>query len=800
MKANENKILRLLSGADKRFIIPVYQRPYSWKKDNCIQLMKDLRDVCKYDYSSHFFGSIVFVSQHNGICEENIIIDGQQRLTTVSLLLLAIRNYIYANKDSVVGLNPDKVSSYLTDEYAEDEKKLKLKLVQGDDDAYNKLIQSKDPVADNSITANYNYFYSQIESMTSEEIVALYNAITKLDIVSISLEPAIGDDPQLIFESMNSTGLDLEPSDKIRNYVLMGMNAKNQNKFYKKYWEPLEDLVSRKDITKFFRYYLDVKLRRNVAEKKLYTEFKAYKDSSGLSMEEILSDILKYAEYFKKIICPSNTKLQYAEVLSRINKLEVNTCIPLILDIFNAEDEELISTEESKKAIEIIENYIVRREICGLETNQLNKVFVSIGAEIERDIADDNVSYFDAFKREILKKSGKARFPNNHDFMDRFITYELYNAKSSMRKYILERLENCDSKEKIAVEEQVADGTLTIEHVMPQTLTPEWKNALGDNWELIHTKYLDTPGNLTLTAYNSDYSNSTFEKKKNLPQKGFVFSKLSLNEFIKSCDCWGEKEIIERANILYKQAERIWWIPQTEYVTSDSAEWIEWDEEYDFTGKIINYISVMGMIIKVSNVTDAFKKVHETLYDLDPTIYHSGEYAWFKKNKKELKKPYQIGKDGYVETNRNSQQKMDSIKTISEAMELSSEDVKYSVTTEKELFSLSDESTYENVKVGKMAFEMFKYILENGYITDEEVSSLKTKEYTKRLFNKTDYPILADNRNDNKGNGKQIRYRAEPVTYDGKRIFVTTQWFEDNRRDIIDWYKSHLEKYSQEKN
>lgn len=162
LKANENKILRLLSGADKRFIIPVYQRTYSWKKDNCVQLMKDLKDVCEYEYSSHFFESIVFVSQHNGICEEHIIIDGQQRLTTVSLLLLAIRNYINNNTDSVSGLNPDKVASYLTDEYAEDEKKLKLKLVQGDDDAYNKLIQNRTPVADNCITANYEYFYSKL--------------------------------------------------------------------------------------------------------------------------------------------------------------------------------------------------------------------------------------------------------------------------------------------------------------------------------------------------------------------------------------------------------------------------------------------------------------------------------------------------------------------------------------------------------------------------------------------------------------------------------------------------------------
>lgn len=795
MKANESQLLRLLDGNDKKFIIPVYQRPYSWKKDNCAQLMKDLKEVYKNNYSSHFFGSIVFVSEHNGNCDEHIIIDGQQRITTVSLLLLAIRNYINENSETVSGINPNKISSYLTDIYADDDKKLKLKLVQGDDTAYDNLIHEKPPIADNCVSVNYEYFYSELQKMSADEIRALFDAITKLDIVSISLKPANGDDPQLIFESMNSTGLDLEPSDKIRNYVLMGMNAKDQDKFYRKYWEPLEKLVDQKNITKFFRYYLDVKLRRAVVEKRLYTEFKLYREQSNQSMEDILADILKYADYYKNIVCPSKLKTGYAEVLTRINKLEVNTCIPLLLDIFDAEAEGQISSEDAKKSIEIIENYIVRREICGLETNQLNKVFVTLGAEIEKDIDEDNVSYFDAFKREILKKTGKARFPNNHDFRDRFITYELYNAKSAMRKNILERLENYNTKEKIAVEEQIANGTLTIEHVMPQTLTDEWKKHLGSKWELTYSKYIDTPGNLTLTAYNSEYSNASFEKKKNLPQKGFAYSKLALNDYIQKCESWGEKEILERANLLYDLAEKIWWIPQTEYTASDSTDWVNWDEDYDFTGKIINYVSIMGVVKKTTNITDVYKKVHEALYDLDPTTYHSGEYSWFKAKEKGFKKPYRVGKDGFVETNKSSQQKMESIKAIAKSLDMNSEDIVYSVVTEQELFNIEDEKTYGNVPVGKMAFAMFKHILENGYITQDEVAGFKTKEYTKKYFDKTDYPILADNRSDNKGNSKNIRYRAEAVMYAGKKIYITTQWFEPNRKDIITWYLEHLNKY-----
>lgn len=242
MDASKNNMLRLISGPDKKFIIPVYQRPYSWKKKNCEQLLKDLKEVYEGKHQSHFFGSVVYVSENNGSCQEFIIIDGQQRITTVSLLLLAIRNYVLKHPElDVKSINTRKIkNAYLTDEYADNAKKLKLKLIQSDDDAYNALIEGKQPIEDTSITSNYNYFYSEIGKMTVPELEGVYNAISTLDIVSISLKPEDGDDPQLIFESLNSTGLDLETADKIRNYVLMNMKHKEQEKFYRDYWEPLE--------------------------------------------------------------------------------------------------------------------------------------------------------------------------------------------------------------------------------------------------------------------------------------------------------------------------------------------------------------------------------------------------------------------------------------------------------------------------------------------------------------------------------------------------------------------------------
>ena len=273
MKANENNILRLISGPDKKFIIPVYQRPYSWKKKNCEQLLKDLKDVYERGHKSHFLGSLVYVSENSGSCEEFIIIDGQQRITTVSLLLLAIYNFLLEHPDIKIK-SEDNVedatkikNTYLKDENADDVKKLKLKLIQGDDAAYDALIERNRPIENTCVTINYKYFYSEIKKMTLEELEGIYNAIGKLDIVSISLQPHDGDDPQLIFESLNSTGLDLETADKIRNYVLMNMKNKEQEKFYKNYWESLEQTVGRYDINKFIRYYLAIKTRKLYDEK-----------------------------------------------------------------------------------------------------------------------------------------------------------------------------------------------------------------------------------------------------------------------------------------------------------------------------------------------------------------------------------------------------------------------------------------------------------------------------------------------------------------------------------------------------
>lgn len=794
MNAKEGLITRLLEGSDKKFIIPVYQRPYSWKKENCALLFQDLMTTYRKGYDKHFFGGIVYVANDIGGVKEHIIIDGQQRITTVSILLLAIRNYIIENNIET-DVNTRKITNaFLSDEYADDDKKLKLKLVQGDDEAYDKLMNGQIPIEDNFVTANYNFFYHKLGDLSATELKGLYDSVMKLEVVNISLELVTGDDPQLIFESLNSTGVSLDEADKIRNYVLMNMKAKEQEKFYKNYWEELEKKVPRTDIAKFIRYYLATKTYDLANEKKLYFEFKHYKDKAQIDAQELLKDMLVYAEWYNTIKNATSNATGYCSVLYRLNKLEVNSAIPLLFNIMKAHNEGLINELELEKAFLIVENYVVRRIVCGLATNQLNKVFVALGAEIEKYMDKDNVSYFSAFSYAILVKSGKSRFPNNHDFSDKFAGYELYNARPAIKKYFLERLENYGTKEKVAVEEQIDNGTLTIEHIMPQSINAEWKKSLGANWELIHTKYKDTIGNLTLTAYNSDYSNLPFLKKRDMSDKGFCCSKLDLNKSLKLCNNWTEDSIKNRAIELYKIAEEIWWLPESDYSPDEEEQWVYWDEDFEFTNMAIIKIKFMGDEIGTKDITDAYRKINLNLYDIDSVTYLSDKNRAVSTNSDDFRKPIEVASGIYIESNVSSAGKMAEIRKIIGIFELDSHDIQFLVKmkNKKPPFDIKNEDTYGSLTVGQLAYEFFKELIKEQRIFAEEIEKLKDKAYTKGKFNKTDYAAVANDRYDNRGASPQIRYRKEPLKLDGTAFFVSTQWFEGNRTDLISWYKAHF--------
>lgn len=794
MDANKGYMVRFLNGNDKKFVIPVYQRAYSWKKGDCELLLSDLESVYEKGSQTHFFGSIVYVANNLAGYTEYIIIDGQQRITTVSLLLLAIRNYLTNSPREGVSINTKKITTaYLTDEYAEDEKKLKLKLIEGDDYAYDQLISNSKPVEGSLITANYQLFYDAVASMTDEQLSGLYDAIMKLEIVHVSLEPSKGDDPQLVFESLNSTGQKLLEGDKIRNYVLMNMTSDMQEKFYKKYWEPLENTITKNDVDKFIRYFLSVKNHELASDKNIYFEFKSYAIRQGNDAEAILQDMLMYAEFYKIIKTASGIDNSYNAVLARINKLEINMTIPLMFDLFAANKEGRISVEELTECFQILESYLVRRIICGLSTNALNKLFVGLALEIDKYTSKDHIQYVEAFKYAILSKRGKSRFPNDHDFRDKFSTYELYNAKPYVKKYILERLENWNNREQVAVEEQIDNGTLTIEHIMPQTLTDEWKEVLGDSWELVHTKYIDTPGNLTLSAYNSDYSNLSFQKKKNMPEKGFIHSKLQLNAYLKKLDKWDEEEIVKRAEALFERALQIWSIPSTDYSPVNKEDIIYWDDEdFNFTNKRIVKMVLFGDAIMTTDVTDAYKKINMAVYKFDPSEYM--KVVVTTTDKESIRSPFEIAPGIYITTNLSSQVKIANIQKLFESFEFESKDLQFEVRDiPKALkFDINDEATFVVIKVGELAKQLFSKLLLEGKLPEQEITLLHEKGYSKKLFPKNYYPVLADDVNAYKGNGKTTRFYKESVVLaDGRELFISSQWFEDDRDNLMEYYRKY---------
>ena len=795
MNAKEGKILKFLDGTDKKFIIPVYQRPYSWKKANCETLFNDLMGVYENSYESHFFGSIVYVEEDVGGTNEYLIIDGQQRLTTISILLLTIRNFILDN-NLPCNINTEKITkAYLTDEYSADETKLKLKLIQGDDAAYNQIVKNTNLIQSNDVTVNYNYFYNAISDLSVPELEGLYAAIGKLIIVNISLKPSAGDDPQMIFESLNSTGKDLEESDKIRNYILMKQTAVEQEKLYKDYWEILEKRVSNAGINKFIRHYLAFKNRELPNEKKLYYTFKRYREKQNCPIKELLSDMLKYASYYKTIAEASENGKDYEKIIARMNKLDVSTVIPLLFDLFTAKESGYLSVAEFVEALSLIESYIVRRTICLLPANALNKVFIQIGQEIEKNTKGGDVPYIDAFKYSLISKAGKTRFPVDSEFSEKFVEFELYNATSSTRKYIFERLENSTSREKVAVEAQLDSHDLTIEHIMPQTLTKEWKFALGSNWELIHSKYKDKIGNLTLTAYNSDYSNLPFDKKKNMQDKGFMFSKLSLNEYVKNCDVWGEKQINERAEILLGWAKKIWTMPETSYAPESYDEWIYLDDDdFDYTNKVITKFSLMGDIVITSDITDAFKKINETLYSLDPVNYIKADKTKISAALSDFAASHKLADNLYVNTNLSSPQKIAYLRKVAEFLGLDASDIKFMVKDKphKLVFSIDNPDTYGALKVGKLCIELFTDLITKDKITNSEIQLLLDKSYTAAKFKGTNYPFLSLSKDAYMSASGTKRYAKTPVNINGNDYYITTQWFEKGRDDLIDWYLKHL--------
>jgi uncharacterized protein with ParB-like and HNH nuclease domain len=626
MKGSEAKLVAYMQGPSKRFVIPVYQRNYDWKTENCKQLFNDLIKVVRNGRKSHFFGSIVSVYNPDGVSDEFLIIDGQQRLATVSILLLAMYNLIEEKRivPEQATLSELIYEQYLIDKYREGEERIKLKPVKDDSAAFQKLFKDAGEHQQGSnLTVNYNYFVDRLleQEVTPDE---LFDAICRLEIINITLNQ--DDNPQLIFESLNSTGVALSEGDKIRNFILMGLPTNVQNKYYEDYWHKIE-ICTNYDVSAFVRDYLSIKEQAIPPQSRVYQIFKTYVEDHALDIEPLLNDLLAYARRYEVLLQGNTPNRELNATIYRLNRLETTVTRPFFLEVLRIHAEEKITYEELTEIFRITENYLFRRTMCELPTNALNKIFLMLHREVTRYDGTD-ADYVNKLKYAILSKKDRVRFPDDEEFAQAFSNRPVYLMNSKNKTYILERIENYGTLEDKDVYRHLDDETYTIEHIMPQNLTPAWTKSLGEDvYEQIHETWLHRIANLTLTAYNARYSNNTFHEKKTM-KNGFIESGIKMNMYIAQYDKWTLEELETRDQYLTNRALEIWSSPKTEYKPAvRDLDFYTLDDDADLSGRQIAKFYFKNIEQPVESWIDMYERVLRILHTEDKSILSQLAYA-----------------------------------------------------------------------------------------------------------------------------------------------------------------------------
>lgn len=617
MKAEEKRFLNFLAGHNTNFVIPVYQRNYDWKREQCKQLFDDIIQVTKDEYRTHFMGTIVAYDEDGYGGRELLIIDGQQRLTTISLLLLAIYKVLDENEIESTVSKEEIHDVFLTNKYLDQSKKIRLKPVKDDREAFNSIFEWEKK-QDSNVTSNFEYFYDRILQQEIN-VDQLFKAIEQLIIVEIMLKKW-EDDPQLIFESLNSTWLDLTEADKVRNFILMKEDTVTQEMLYKDYWYKIEKYTNFK-VSDFLRDYLTFKERRIPKKDRVYLIFKDYIFKRHLEIKELLEELLKYASFYSVIVNSNDSDKEISKVLKRINKSETLVAYPFLLEVYNVLERWIITKSDLLQILLTIESLVFRRFICEVPTNQLNKIFMLLGKDISTHEWYET-DYLNVFYFVLLNKTWAQRFPNDEEFSESLLTKDVYNTQSRNKLHLLERLENFDNRES-DIERLIDDGVLTIEHIMPQTLTRDWIKELWENAKEIHSKYLHTLWNITLTGYNSKLSNRPFEEKKTM-EKGFKESRLFLNHYLAHIDEWNEDRIVERFNLLKDKAIDAWKYPTSHYVLKkDDTKIFTLSDENDFTGESIQEFTFEDNDYQINSWADFYFDIVKILFEKDPVLMRS---------------------------------------------------------------------------------------------------------------------------------------------------------------------------------
>jgi len=554
MKANQAPLLLTLRTA-KQFSVPIYQRTYGWGERECRQLWDDIiRTGNDDEIISHFVGSVVYIESGGNLNnpEPNVVIDGQQRITTICLLLEALARRV-GDDEPVDGFSQAKLRQYyLLNTLEEGERMFKLILTQQDKDSLIAILRQMDLPAEPSLRIEQNFqFFENLISRLGNDLSGLCRGLEKLMIVDVALESG-RDNPQLIFESMNSTGKELSQADLIRNYILMGLKRESQRLLYDDYWRPMEREFGQEaygmQFDTFMRHFLTIKNREVPNKDAVYEAFKTYSrtpkvESAGV--DELVKDIQKFASYYCAMALGKETNPMLSRAFKDLRELKVEVSYPFLLEVYGNYKVGMLTAEDFVEVISLVESYVFRRAVCAIPTNSLNKTFATMHRNLKTD------SYLESIKAYFLLLPSYRRFPTDDEFRREIVVRDLYNFRS--RSYWLRRMENFNRRELVNVDEY------TIEHIMPQkeNLTPEWQSALGPDWERVHDSKLHTLGNLTLTGYNSEYGCKSFKEKRDM-KGGFRESPILLNNTLGELGTWSETEIDARADRLAEKATEVW--------------------------------------------------------------------------------------------------------------------------------------------------------------------------------------------------------------------------------------------------
>ncbi len=671
MKANEVALNSFLSQTKTQFIIPVYQRNYDWTEEQCRQLFYDILEVGNKPGNTHFIGSIVFI--HEGVYTSSevrqlVVIDGQQRLTTFALLYLALHKFALKNN---MEEKADEINdTYLINKYVKEESS-KLKLKQSDTNAKAlKFLSSNNNPEDYSeyskVINNFNYFK---ENINQENVQTILNGLNSLLFVEISLERG-KDDPQRIFESLNSTGLELSQADLIRNYILMGLEPGEQIRVFENYWEIIEanardHAKEESRVSEFIRDYLTFKNKKIPNKNKVYDEFKLrYPERDKKFYDEIIKEIKDFSFHYYKLINPlMEEDTDIRRELHFINRLEINVSFPFLLPVYNDYMNKIIDKTTFVNVLKLIQSFVWRRFILGLPTNALNKMFLNLYSDIDKS------DYYPSLERALIKKKNIQRFPNDKEIEIALAEKDVYNIQSKNSIYLLELLENYNNKEYVSVD----NPDITIEHIFPQNPDGKWFDILDQaSMEEIQEKYLNTIANLTLSGNNGSLGNKIFSEKKVLnkdgKEQGYIYSRLWLNQYLKEIDEWNIVNIKKRYALLLERFLQIWKYPEIDISEEDEA-----DEDYNIFDapdprfKKLDYFIYNDEKIVTGEVSKMYTHVVKALFEENPSALNHPEIKeaiGLSTNPDDLRTPFKVNSSYYIETNLDSNSKFKKLKTL----------------------------------------------------------------------------------------------------------------------------------------